>query len=65
MSPKTVIDPRNLKSDYMHFAKFGTAARYGIASSGVKDALLSDLDLRWDDLALHGPNAGGYRPLME
>lgn len=58
-------DPRNLKSEYMHFAKFGTAARYGIASSGVKDALLSDLDLSWDDLALHGPNAGGYRPLME
>ncbi len=61
-SPK---DPRNLKSEYMHFAKFSTAARYNIASSGVKDALLSDLDLRWDDLALHGPNAGGYRPLME
>ena len=60
-----VIDPRNLKSEYMNFAKFGTAARYNIASSGVKDALLSDLDLRWDDLALHGPNAGGYRPLME
>jgi len=60
-----VTDPRNLKSEYMHFAKFGTAARYNIASSGVKDALLSDLDLSWDDLALHGPNAGGYRPLME
>ncbi len=64
MSPP-VTDPRNLKSEYMNFAKFSTAARYNIASSGVKDALLSDLDLRWDDLALHGPNAGGYRPLQE
>jgi aspartate/methionine/tyrosine aminotransferase len=26
---------------------------------------MNDLDLSWDDLALHGPNAGGYRPLME
>jgi aspartate/methionine/tyrosine aminotransferase len=60
-----VTDPRNLKSDYMHFAKFGTAAKYNIASSGVKDALLSDLDLDWGDLALHGPNAGGYQPLKE
>lgn len=60
-----MTDPRNLKSEYMHFAKFGAGARYNVASSGVKDALLSDLDLQWDDLALHGPNAGGYRPLME
>ncbi len=60
-----MIDPRNLKSEYMHFAKFGAGAAYNLASSGVKDALLSDLDLSWADLALHGPNAGGYRPLMD
>lgn len=66
MNAPGVIPVRNLKSEYMHFAKFGTAgARYGLASSGVKDAVLSDLELSWDDLALHGPNAGGYRPLME
>jgi aspartate/methionine/tyrosine aminotransferase len=53
------------QSDYMDFAKYGTTARFNLASSGVLDAQLSDLDLTLDDLALHGPNAGGYRPLMQ
>jgi hypothetical protein len=58
-------DPRTLQSDYMHFAKFGAGARYGLASSGVKDCALEDLRLSLDDLALHGPNAGGYGPLAD
>jgi len=53
------------QSDYMHFAKYGTTARFNLASSGVLDAQLSDLDFTIDDLALHGPNAGGYPPLMQ
>lgn len=57
--------PRNMQSDYMDFAKFGAAATYGLASSGVKDASWADIGWTLDDLALHGPNAGGYRPLME
>jgi aspartate/methionine/tyrosine aminotransferase len=56
---------RTLQSDYMHFAKYGTTATYNLASSGVLDCEIDDLDLSWDDLALHGPNAGGYRPLMQ
>jgi len=58
-------DPRAMQSDYMHFAKFGAGARYGLATSGVKDCVLDDLRLSLDDLALHGPNAGGYGPLVE
>jgi len=53
------------QSDYMDFAKYGTTARFNLASSGVLDCQLSDLDLTLDDLALHGPNAGGYPPLMQ
>jgi len=53
-----------LQSDYMHFAKFSAEARYGLASSGVMDADLADLGLQWSDLALKGPNASGYAPLM-
>jgi len=60
-----VSDPRNLQSDYMHFAKYGAGASYGLASSGVKDAVWSDVHWSLDDLALHGPNAGGYMPLRE
>ncbi|HUO12376.1 MAG TPA: pyridoxal phosphate-dependent aminotransferase [Caulobacteraceae bacterium] len=56
---------RHLQSDYMHFAKFRAGATYDLATSGVKDCALEDLGLTWDDLALHGPNASGYGPLME
>jgi aspartate/methionine/tyrosine aminotransferase len=49
----------------MHFAKYSTGAKYNLASSGVLDCQLSDLALTLDDLALHGPNAGGYPPLMQ
>jgi aspartate/methionine/tyrosine aminotransferase len=54
-----------LASDYMHFAKLATAAPFGLASSGVADCVLQDLGLAMDDLALHGPNAYGYPPLLE
>jgi aspartate/methionine/tyrosine aminotransferase len=56
---------RQMQSDYMDFAKFGADARYNLATSGVANADLSDLALSWSDLALHGPNAGGYQPLVE
>jgi hypothetical protein len=60
------MNPRVLQSDYMHFAKFGAGARFNLATSGVKDCVLADLGpLNLDDLALHGPNAGGYRRLMQ
>jgi aspartate/methionine/tyrosine aminotransferase len=55
---------RNLQSDYMRFAKLETGARYNLATSGVADCQLSDLQFGLDDLALHGPNAYGYGPLI-
>jgi hypothetical protein len=54
-----------MQSDYMDFAKFGAEARLNLATSGIARADLADLELSWDDLALHGPNAGGYAPLMD
>jgi aspartate/methionine/tyrosine aminotransferase len=48
----------------MHFAKTGTAARFGLASSGVLDCTIQDLALQPDTLALHGANAYGYEPLL-
>ena len=56
---------RVMQSDYMHFAKYGAGARYNLATSGVKDCTLAELGATLDDLALHGPNAGGYGPLIE
>jgi len=49
----------------MRFAKEDTAATYNLANSGVADCALSDLGVTLDDLALHGPNAYGYAPLID
>jgi hypothetical protein len=62
---RAAMSARVLKSDYMHFAKYGADARFNLATSGVAGAELADLGVTLDDLALHGVNAGGYRPLME
>jgi aspartate/methionine/tyrosine aminotransferase len=56
---------RDMRSDYMHFAKLHTGAAYNLASSGVADCALADLDVRLESLALHGANAYGYAPLVE
>ena len=57
--------PRILQSAYMNFAKLETHSRYNLATSGIADAALSDLKIKLGDLALHGENIYGYRPLME
>ena len=59
------LPDRILKSDYMHFAKTRSRARFNLATSGVADCTLDDLELSFDDLALHGPNSYGYPPLTE
>jgi aspartate/methionine/tyrosine aminotransferase len=59
------IPVRLMQSDYMDFAKYRQAARFNVATSGVLDCTLADLNLSIDDLALHGPNAGGYAPLRD
>lgn len=54
---------RHLASDYMHFAKVKTGAKYNLAISGVPDCALADLEPRPEDFALHGPNAYGWPAL--
>ncbi|MGI8841894.1 MAG: pyridoxal phosphate-dependent aminotransferase [Caulobacteraceae bacterium] len=56
---------RTLSSDYMRFAKLETEARFNLASSGIADRALVDLGVSMGDLALHGPNAYGHKPLIE
>jgi aspartate/methionine/tyrosine aminotransferase len=62
-----MTDPpsRVLQSEYMRFAKLDTGARFALASSGVADCTMADLGATPGDLALHGPNAYGYPPLLE
>lgn len=53
------------QSDYMRFAKLKADARFCLATSGVEPCSLDDLGVGLDELALHGPNAYGFAPLME
>ena len=56
---------RLLQSDYMNFAKLKKHSPYNLATSGVADCVLADLEIDPADLALHGDNAYGYPPLSQ
>ncbi len=56
------------RSAYMEFSKLNSSARYNLATSGVMNSLLGDLELGPDDLAalaIHGGDGYGYPPLLE
>ena len=52
-------------SDYMNWAKTRSRARYNLATSGLDNLELSELDVKLDDLALTGTAGYGYAPLIE
>ncbi len=60
-----MTDDRRVASDYMGFAKLGTAARYNLAGSGLADLELGDLEMDLARLRLHGDNPYGWPPLRE
>jgi aspartate/methionine/tyrosine aminotransferase len=59
------LPARVLQSDYMHFAKRHSAAKYNLATSGVADCSLADIGVTFEDFELHGPNPYGYPALDE
>jgi aspartate/methionine/tyrosine aminotransferase len=56
---------RTKQSDYMHWAKTGSQARFNLASSGVAPISLAEFGFAAEGLELHGENAYGFRPLQE
>jgi aspartate/methionine/tyrosine aminotransferase len=52
------------QSAFMHWAKTRPKVKYDLASSGILNLTLAELDLKPDDLELHGDNAYGYPPLV-
>jgi aspartate/methionine/tyrosine aminotransferase len=52
-------------SDYMNWAKTGSRARFNLATSGLDNLMLSELDVRLNDLELTGTNGYGYPPLLD
>ena len=52
-------------SDYMNWAKTRSRARFNLATSGLQNLPLSELDFKLDDLELTGTSGYGYPPLLE
>jgi aspartate/methionine/tyrosine aminotransferase len=51
-------------SDYMHWAKTRSRAKFNLATSGVANLNLRDLRVSLDDLEITGDSGYGYEPLI-
>src|SRR2546428_6218483 len=56
---------RHKHSDYMHWSKTQSRARFNLATSGVAPFPLRDLPINLDELEINGVNSYGYAPLQE
>src|SRR6476620_11183635 len=65
--PMTTLSNRKLvaQSEYMNWAKTQSHARFNLATSGLDNLELSELDVKLDDLALTGSDRYGYPPLLD
>ncbi|HKO63047.1 MAG TPA: pyridoxal phosphate-dependent aminotransferase [Pyrinomonadaceae bacterium] len=52
-------------SEYMHWAKTQSGAKFNLATSGLANLSLSDLKFRLDQLEITGLTGYGYGPLVE
>jgi aspartate/methionine/tyrosine aminotransferase len=52
------------QSEYMHWAKTQSGARFNLATSGLANLRLSELDVTLDDLEITGLTGYGYEPLI-
>lgn len=53
------------ESTYLAWAKLRSRAKYNLATSGIMGYPLRELQVSWQDLEINGPDAYGYRPLLE
>src|SRR5438046_2527414 len=53
------------QSEFMHWAKTRPRVKYDLALSGILNLPSPELDVKLNELELHGDNAYGYRPLVE
>lgn len=52
-------------SDYMHWAKVSSTARYNLATSGIAGLALAELGVTLDQLEINGDDMYGYEPLLK
>ena len=53
------------QSEFMYWAKTRPRVKYDLALSGILNLPFPELDVKLNELELHGDNAYGYRPLVE
>lgn len=56
---------RVMQSEYMHWAKTSSSAKYNLALSDLQHFPISDLPINFSDLVLTGQGSYGYQPLVE
>ena len=56
---------RVMQSEYMHWAKTCSGAKYNLALSDLEHYPLSEIPIRLADLPITGPGSYGYQPLLE
>ena len=56
---------RRKHSDYMHWAKTQSRARFNLATSGVASFSLRELPVDLEELEINGDNSYGYAPLQQ
>ncbi|MBD0372417.1 MAG: aminotransferase class I/II-fold pyridoxal phosphate-dependent enzyme [Pyrinomonadaceae bacterium] len=54
-----------MSSEYMHWAKLKSQARFNLASSGLINYPLEKLPVKIEELELSGPSFYGYEPLQD
>ena len=59
------ISTRAMSSEYLHWAKIYSPAKYNLATSGIMSYPLSALPVSITDLDINGPTIYGYQPLQE
>ena len=53
------------QSEYMHWAKTRSTAKFNLATSGLANLSLTDLEFRVDELEITGLDSYGYKPLIQ
>jgi aspartate/methionine/tyrosine aminotransferase len=56
---------RHKQSDYMHWSKTQSRARFNLATSGVAPFPLRELPVNLQELEINGDNSYGYAPLQQ
>src|SRR6266496_2615271 len=56
---------RHKHSDYMHWSKTQSRARFNLATSGVAPCPLRELPVNFAELEINGVNSYGYAPLQQ